>query len=375
MDSSNRPRRDTMNASVLHPPNNWHLSDAVIGNVVQRARATPDLTRFSIAPSRLRTAEPQEPFQVRAWKKPRLTEVVQVGKAEPEPRSKVETTVNEKNTNSGNVASLIALGKESLREARRQNQRRYRKKQHDNMVSLEQETNKLQLQIEQLEQRRRAISPTVRGDDCYWSVVVEYFRLFKLGLMEQPSTQQLPSNATPAKDISSAQLNLLCSKLAQDVALNEGRGVDAVIYSWRRASFWFQDFRLELEDLHKEGANALVAVTKTSFTITERTLRNVFPGIWDDRESEAGYALVNKLLGQRIVMRGTTFFEWDPTRSLVSSLIAQSDLLTPVLRLLGCLKDVERVFGKAIISPDFHWTSSSLISCWGCIPSIVRFLG
>lgn len=171
---------------------------------------------------------------------------------EPVATNTAATTVQNSNKQSVsvNVASLIALGQESLREARRQNQRRYRQKQHDHMVALEQETSKLQLQIKQLGQQRRIVTPVVPGGDaCVWSVAVEYFRLFQLGLREQPAS----SGPVHARDLSSAQLSFLRSRLAQDAILNEGRGVDVAIYSWRRASFWFQDFRLELEDLHKEA--------------------------------------------------------------------------------------------------------------------------
>ncbi|KAG6614084.1 uncharacterized protein IUM83_09991 [Phytophthora cinnamomi] len=251
------------------------------------------------------------------------------------------------------------MGQESLREARRQNQRRYRKKQHDNMCSLEQETSKLELEIKQLEKRRCVLSAVVPGDGSAWSVVAEYFRLFEYGLREQPTTQQQQSPVANTKEVANPQLTFLRSRLAPNVLLNEGRGVDVAIYCWRRVSFWFQDFRVELEDLHREGAHSLLAATRTSFTITERTLRNVFPGIWNERESDTGSVLVGKLLSRRIVMRGITRFEWDPRRCFVTTVFAQSDLLTPVLDVLGNLKDVERVFGKAVISPDFRWTASS----------------
>ncbi|GMF52683.1 unnamed protein product [Phytophthora fragariaefolia] len=374
-----------MNASVLHPPNGWSFSDKVIGDVVQRVRASPDIATPSVATAWEHTRVPQ--FQSAGWTTPHQVKITHVGRqaaeavngrtdskpqvlpvkvhktsmSEPLANNKSEALFETRTKSNVSVADLIAMGQESLREARRQNQRRYRKKQHDNMVGLEKETSQLQAEINQLEDQRRALAATVPEGACIWSVAIEYFLLFQHGLREQQSAQHPspPSDVAQGKETCSAQVNFLRSRLAPDVILNDGRGVDAAIYCWRRISFWFEDFQLELEHLHKGGPNVLLATTITSFTITERTLRNVFPGIWNERESAVGAPLVDKLLRQRIVMRGTTRFEWDSSRRRVSSVIAQSDLMTPMLRLLGSLKDVEQVFGNAIISPDFRWRMPS----------------
>ncbi|KAG6944130.1 hypothetical protein JG687_00018025 [Phytophthora cactorum] len=86
----------------------------------------------------------------------------------------------------------------------------------------------------------------------------------------------------------------------------------------------------------------------TSFTISERTLEKVFPHLrnWKSR-------VANALLGRRIIANGSTHFEWDPVLGRVSNITTQSDLLTPVLRLVEYLEDVAIVFEKAVVSPDF----------------------
>lgn len=56
-------------------------------------------------------------------------------------------------------------------------------------------------------------------------------------------------------------------------------------------------------------------------------------------------------------MHGSTRFEWDGVYGDVTHVVAQSDMLTPLLHLLGNLEDVSRVFEGALISPDFQLVS------------------
>ncbi|KAF4041740.1 hypothetical protein GN244_ATG06059 [Phytophthora infestans] len=106
--------------------------------------------------------------------------------------------------------------------------------------------------------------------------------------------------------------------------------------------------------MEKGSTGSIVATTITRITITERSLRNVFPHLWV--QSGRYKELAEKLLGQRIV---AIQFNWDSTQRRVSSVIAQSDLLKPMLGLVGSLENVSRVFEKAIISPNFQWRSSA----------------
>ncbi|KAF4041737.1 hypothetical protein GN244_ATG06056 [Phytophthora infestans] len=174
-----------------------------------------------------------------------------------------------------------------------------------------------------------------------WSVTTEYFRLFRYGLKTTGATE------------SSAQQDLLRNAMAPDVAYNAGRGPEAMLRSWKCSSMWFQDVELEPERLVKTR-HSIVAETTTR---VERTLRNVFPHL---SGSKKGRALGDKLLNQRLVMRGSVRFEWDPVYCRMASVMSQSDVLGPVLRLLGDLEDTSYVFEKALISPDFQWRSNKV---------------
>ncbi|KAF4139153.1 hypothetical protein GN958_ATG11671 [Phytophthora infestans] len=85
-------------------------------------------------------------------------------------------------------------------------------------------------------------------------------------------------------------------------------------------------------------------------------MRTVFPHLNSDGRGgiEGGIwsSLGCKLLNQRLVMRGSVYFDWDSTVDCVARIQSQSDMLTPLLRLLGTLEDVSLVFQSALVTPD-----------------------
>ncbi|OWY97488.1 hypothetical protein PHMEG_00031967 [Phytophthora megakarya] len=216
---------------------------------------------------------------------------------------------------------------------------RYRKKKNELAIKLQKDTAQLRNEVEELEQRRRTIitaAPTSKG---VWEVAFQYFQVFRYGVPE--SLLRTPTDA------SSAQLNFLLSTMTDDVVFNLYNGVEAIIQIYKKQTYWLKNFQLELEGLVKSPSTALVASTATTFIITERTLHKAFPGVLKTN-------VANKLLGQRIICRGRTCFEWDTAVGRVSRVTTQSDLLTPMLRLLGNLEDTSLVFSEGLISPDFQ---------------------
>lgn len=130
--------------------------------------------------------------------------------------------------------------------------------------------------------------------------------------------------------------------------------LSTLLQSWSCLTLWFQDVEVDLEDMNKGAAGSLNAKMKTSLTITERTFCNVFPHLCGSGTNAKMSPLAQKLLNQRITTSGSTCFEWDTAYGRVTSLTAHSDMLTPMMALLGGLEDVSRVFEKALISPAFQ---------------------
>ncbi|POM68819.1 Hypothetical protein PHPALM_14969 [Phytophthora palmivora] len=244
---------------------------------------------------------------------------------------------------------VLIAEKERIRALRRERQIRYRKKKHDYMLSLEDETKTLREEIKNLQQQRKSLCAILPTNSNVWSVVVEYFRLFQHGfhVNAQVSVPSVPS-------WSDAQLDFIRTTISPNVSFNSEQGVEALIRSWQDLSQWFEDVHVELEELDKSVDGSVIAATRTSVTITEHTLRYVFPHLCGSSNArQARYG--RQLVGQRIIMPGLTRFKLDASTQRVSTLTAQSDMLTPMLEVLGSLEDVSNVFELSRISLDFQW--------------------
>ncbi|EGZ29321.1 hypothetical protein PHYSODRAFT_309730 [Phytophthora sojae] len=212
-------------------------------------------------------------------------------------------------------------------------------KQADLLATLEKDTQHLSMEIRTLRHQRLGLFAGMPTKKDLWDVVADYFRLFRHGLHASAKFR-------------TAQLDFVRTTMATDVVFNAQYGVETQMRSWCFLQ-WFDDVEAELENLQKSTKMSLNATMTTSVTITNRTLSNVFPYL------KKSSSLACKLVGQRIVMRGSARFDWDSSTSRVTSVISQSDMLTPMLRLLGSFEDVSQVFDQALISPEFQWRSMS----------------
>ncbi|KAG6951378.1 hypothetical protein JG688_00013761 [Phytophthora aleatoria] len=229
------------------------------------------------------------------------------------------------------------------RERRRKNQVRYRTKQLELLRSLGDDVRRLESEIQELEVRRHHASIGIPTHQTLWTIATEYFLLFQHGFRSPPQALQ------------NAALNFLRVSMASDVVNGHQCGVEAILAKWRLFSEYFDDVYVELEKLEKSAtSHSLVAITTTSVTISERTMRTVFPHLNSDGQ---GGAEGRRLLNQRFVMRGSVRFDWDSATDCVVSIQSQSDMLTPLLHVLGTLEDVSLVFEGALVTPDCRLTS------------------
>ncbi|KAK1935470.1 hypothetical protein P3T76_010695 [Phytophthora citrophthora] len=252
-------------------------------------------------------------------------------------RAQLQAEKMKKNTSEDQVkamAELVVAEKLRLRELRRVRQIRYRQKKDDYANSMDEMNRQLRDEIDQLEQRHRSVLAMVPSKESGWSVAVEYFRLFQYGVR---------------KSSSEAQMDFLQTSMAPTVVFNAEQGIEAMMERWQRLSRWFPDFEIELDGLERDSLGFFIATTRTTFTLSEEAISSVFPVLWSSKSS-----LMKKLLGRKIVMRGTTQFEWDSAYCRMVCIRSQADLLTPMLQLLDTLEAVEKVFEKAFITLDFH---------------------
>ncbi|OWZ00915.1 hypothetical protein PHMEG_00027795 [Phytophthora megakarya] len=250
----------------------------------------------------------------------------------------------------GNCASGIEITigeKNRRRELRRKRQIRYRRKKDDVAAFLDQITNRLQLEIEELQQRHHSILSGVPVKETLWYVAVQYFHQFRYGYQQS-------ATATTGLAPLHVQLEFLRATMALNVTHDSGHGVEALLAHWKTFSLWFKHIEYRLTSLEVDTENSIHANTETSFTITETTLTKVFPHLCENDKSQRS-PLANKLLGQRIVMKGSTRLDWDSVFGRVTSISAESDMMAPILSVVDNLEDVCVVFNRSRVGLDFRF--------------------
>ncbi|KAG7388576.1 hypothetical protein PHYPSEUDO_012213 [Phytophthora pseudosyringae] len=346
--------------SASTPPSSQILRDEVIGHVSQRSRPV----HYNFDP-RWQYLQPQQnatdnaaPDQNMSHPIAKATSVskgkrkvlssVDVAAPECQVRGfqEMDSTANSTRTRYRveDWAVMVIDEKMKLRELRRDNQRRYRQKNLERKLSLAKATRQLLQEIKALEKHRDNVFASLPTLETVWTVAVEYFRVFRFG----------SSPSGPC-----GQLEFIRSTMAPDVLVNAGQGAEALLAHWRRCSFWFQDVDVELQNLEKDAIDSLVGTTKTSFTITESTLRNVFPHLCGHSSQVGARSLLaDKLRNQRLVVAGTVRFVWDSACGRVTSVMSSSDMLAPMLQLVGDVQSLAQVFEHARISSNFELSIS-----------------
>ncbi|KAG6948340.1 hypothetical protein JG687_00015542 [Phytophthora cactorum] len=305
---------------ALRPPYSQYSSDDVIAGVVQRTRRSDGVGVVEGARQPqwyLQTREQEDmrspitSFNQGRWDTTSSEGITPFYTVRDKKRTSQESQASylffvSQEHNTKLLAELIISEKARMRELRRVRQVRYRIKKDSYASSLEEETRSLRREVGKLELERHAVFSVAKTIDTAWLC----------GGVFPTAPLQLP---------------------------RDPQGLDSALGE-------VHDVELELESLDRDNTEALVA---TTVTITEHTLRNVFPHL-HDRSDVVMLKLAEKLQGQRISMHDTTRFLWDPAFRRIPSVIAQADMLTPMLRLLGSLENVSHVFEGALISPDFH---------------------
>ncbi|KAL3665339.1 hypothetical protein V7S43_009379 [Phytophthora oleae] len=94
----------------------------------------------------------------------------------------------------------------------------------------------------------------------------------------------------------------------------------------------------------------LLVTASLSPTITETTLRSLFPHLLTSTSSE-NLLLCTRLLGQRLECQYSISFQWEDLTKRVTRLECKMDWITPLLRVLGNIQDVARCLENALITP------------------------
>ncbi|KAJ8527334.1 hypothetical protein ON010_g14929 [Phytophthora cinnamomi] len=306
-----------MVTSAFQPPNSQSFSEEVMSVVMPRT-CLPRSRVFSRIQG---SAKPDQPCQTRTN----------------------PISLDSRSARGTPVLTITA----ALRERHRLNQAKYRQKQRELIEHLEDANAQLQEEIRRLAAWNKKKVLRAPTDKSLWSIVADYFHIFQRAFKPPPAPEHVRG------------LAFLESVMAPDVISASACGVEALLKNWMLISHCFEDVHVQLEHMAKgPTATSLVATTTTSLTITAKTVQRAFPhlvgGKAGSESQESWSSLAIKLLGQRIVMRGSVYFQWDGTSSRMAVIQSQSDMLSPILDILGKFVDVSRVFEKALVTSNFQ---------------------
>lgn len=110
-------------------------------------------------------------------------------------------------------------------------------------------------------------------------------------------------------------------------------------------SSYFEDLHFQLEYMEETVKNLVVVSASLTVTVAETTLRFVFPHLVGD---ELGY----ELLGRRLILPCSIWFEWNESTSLVERLETTVEFLMPISRVLSSITDAVFVLGQALVTRD-----------------------
>ncbi|KAF1776280.1 hypothetical protein GQ600_15017 [Phytophthora cactorum] len=198
-------------------------------------------------------------------------------------------------------------------------------KQKHHAKWVERTVQKLRADIPVLELQRTTLRHGRQQD--VWNVVVEYFRIFRFGVLVA-----LPrmNKQGEAQTVSNPGSSLDNAETKQQLALLRS--------SMRKTSIWVnaQNLCLQLCRIERSTTDRFVSVDATlNVTVSEATLENVFPLVKDQ-------FLRSKLLGQHLQVPYSVCFEWDAAACRLSRVETTTNFMTPLMRVLGNLPEWPR---------------------------------
>lgn len=296
---------------MFHPPSCQKMSEEVIGTVLQRKRPQRHSTSVATAVEQRKSDSKSVATSSRGQRLLTLDELRAITDQE---------TLN-------NLGLIL----QDRRARRKIIQQRHQKKKARMAEELIDYVPKLREEVEKLELRHNCLKARV-AKDSVWSVISEYFRLFKHGL--------------PRLETSRAEaIVFLRATMTSDVNIGIVSGIDALVERWKVFAQSFPDGIVQLEGLKRVSDDSLIATTNTSVTLTRQALESTFPSL---REGSARQELiVAKLLDQRVVVRGSVRIDWDNATKRVTALVTCLEMMSPMLQLLGNVEDVAFVFDGA----------------------------
>ncbi|ETP11564.1 hypothetical protein F441_12921 [Phytophthora nicotianae CJ01A1] len=351
-----------MKVSTLFPPNREHVSDVVIGSVILRSEHYYNYYRNDTSEWRTDRCSPTSSSSSAADIKSGLDfiDASRLPGITGHKRAHTDTlncrTPYSELHQAHAVSSAIdfeakyAAELEFRRRRNRIHKARYKMKQRKLEMDLVESVANLKDEVQELKMQYRLLSYRIPTTTTIWVIAAEYFRLFRHGI-KGPVIKKEPvlTATTTSLTINQAQRHFIETVMADDVTDGVIVGIQAFIDS---IALHYQCYdEIDLRPLHMVygPGDSLVVTTKCELTITDKTLYHGFPNLV--KHGKWSF-LAGKMLGKKIVINGSMHVARDYGSKRVTRLQWQADLMIPLLRLLGSLEAVARVFNSARLSPN-----------------------
>ncbi|KAE9298039.1 hypothetical protein PF008_g23595 [Phytophthora fragariae] len=153
-------------------------------------------------------------------------------------------------------------------------------------------------------------------------------------------------------------LRVLQKSFRHDVTMGSVSGTNALLEQLRRYALYFSDPQIQLKRVESVTPGVLTASALLSVTVSEFTLRCVFPHLEKVNSSDVDAAvdeyraLREKLLGQRLSCSCEMTLLLDEESDRVARLETSINLVESLFRVLGSVGDVVDVLQQALMTPE-----------------------
>ncbi|KAJ8563773.1 hypothetical protein ON010_g7575 [Phytophthora cinnamomi] len=233
------------------------------------------------------------------------------------------------------------------REQCRANQSRFRKRQKEYQ-------NQLELDVEQLRRETTSLTHQHMGPNriCYqspWRIVADVFRPIEADFRAPWSLTD--GDYKIDQDVSKHGLAALEKAFTVDVRMGGLTGVQHLRGQLRRYSQCFGEPQICLQKLENISPGVISATANFSLTVSEFTLRCVFPHLKKVSKYDTEQ-LGARLLGQRLECLCLFTFFFDVETNRVDRLAVNIDWVTSLFQVLGALTDVSKVLNGGFITTE-----------------------
>ncbi|KAE8965899.1 hypothetical protein PR003_g31264 [Phytophthora rubi] len=249
----------------------------------------------------------------------------------------------------------IEMKKAIRREQCRNSQTRYRNRQRIRQSQLEDKVQQLQEELHGLRLKRQRLRLSEKTDVSPWAVVSEVFRLLEISFRSpwhMTSVEEMMKHAETRQS-----LRVLQKSFTHGVSMGSVSGTNALLEQLHRYALYFSDPQIQLKRVESVAPGVLKASSRLNVTVSEFTLRCVFPHLENTNTSDADAAadeyraLREKLLGQRLSCSCEMTLLLDAESGRVVRLETSINLVESLFRVLGSAGDVVGVLQQALMTP------------------------